>query len=353
MFKLSKLPPNYNFDTVAILKQLSLSHKALAELKGYSEVVPNKNILINVAMINEAKNSSAIENIVTTHDEIYKALSTNKGSTASNEVINYRRALWTGYELIKKNRFISTNLIVTIQQTIENSKAGIRTTPGTTLKNEQTGEVVYTPPQSYTEIIDLLTNLENYINDDQGIDDLIKLAIIHYQFESIHPFYDGNGRTGRIINVLYLTLKDLLDAPVLYMSKYINNNKGEYYKALQNVRDKNDFENLVLYKLKAIEKTAIETLQLLKHISALIDETALEIKNTLPKIYSKELIEVLFYEFYTKIIFVEKKLNVTRRTASTYLIALEKAGFLKSKMEGREKIYLNTKLFELIKKADF
>lgn len=353
MFKLNKLPPNYNFDTVKILKQLSLSHKALAELKGYSEVVPNKNILINAAMINEAKNSSEIENIVTTHDEIYKALSTSKGTLASKEVINYRTALWKGYELIKENGFLSTNMIIKIQKTIESSEAGIRTTPGTTLINEKTGEIVYTPPQSYSEIIDLMNNLEVYINNNDEIDDLIKLAIIHYQFESIHPFYDGNGRTGRVINVLYLTLKNLLDSPVLYMSKYINNHKQEYYKVLQNVRDENDYENLVLFKLKAVEETSIQTLSLLKQISSLIDETANEIRRKLPKIYSKELIEVLFYEFYTKIVYVEEQLNVSRRTASTYLIELESAGFLTSKMEGREKIYLNNKLFELIKKADF
>ncbi len=353
MFKLKKLPPNYNFDTIEILRQLSLSHKALAELKGYSEVVPNKNILINAAMINEAKNSSEIENIVTTHDEIYKALSTNKGTLASKEVINYRSALWMGYELIRENGFLSTNMIVKIQKAIENSEAGIRTTPGTTLKNERTGEVVYMPPQSHSEIIDLMNNLEKYINNDHEIDDLIKLAIIHYQFESIHPFYDGNGRTGRVINVLYLTLKDLLDSPILYMSKYINNHKQVYYKVLQNVRDKNDFESLVLFKLKAIEETSVSTLNLLKQINSLIDEAANEIKEKLPKIYSKELIEVLFYEFYTKIVYVQEKLNVSRRTASTYLIQLEEAGFLTSKMEGREKIYLNNKLFELIKKADF
>lgn len=353
MFELKKLPPNYNFDTVEILKQLSSSHKALAELKGYSEIVPNKNILINAAMINEAKNSSEIENIVTTHDEIYKALSTNRGTAASKEVINYRRALWMGYELIKQNGFLSTNMIVKIQQIIENSEAGIRTTPGTTLKNERTGEIVYTPPQSHSEIIELLNNLEKYINEEHDIDDLIKLAIIHYQFESIHPFYDGNGRTGRIINVLYLTLKDLIDSPILYISKYINNNKQEYYKVLQNVRSNNDFESLVLYKLKAIEETAIATLNLLKQITNLIDETAIEIKKKLPKLYSKELIEVLFYEFYTKIVYIEEKLNVSRRTASTYLIDLEESGFLTSKMEGREKIYLNNKMFELIKKADF
>lgn len=353
MFILKKLPPNENFDSVRILKQLTQSHKALAELKGFSETIPNKNILIKAAMINEAKDSSEIENIIATHDELYKAMSGSKATKPSKEVINYRNALWAGYEMVKEKNMLTINTIIKIQGIIENSETGIRKTPGTVLKNASTGDVVYTPPQSYNEIIDLLSNLENYINTDNGEDDLIKLAIIHYQFESIHPFYDANGRTGRIINVLYLTLKGLLDSPIIYISKYINKHKEEYYKGLQNVRTNNDWESLVIYLLKAIECTSVSTLSILKDINKLIETLGCEIKSKLPKIYSKELIDVFFYEFYTKISYVKEYLNVSRKTASTYLALLEKAGFLKSEMIGREKIYLNKKLFDLIKNVDF
>jgi Fic family protein len=353
MFKLSKLPPDEKFDSILILKQLLNTHKALAELKGFSDVIPNKHILMNAAMINEAKNSSEIENIITTHDELYKAMSGAKETGPSKEVINYRQALWRGYELVNQNGFISTNMIVMIQSIIENSDAGIRKVPGTVLVNDKTKEIIYTPPTNYDEIMDLLTNLEHYINQDDEVDALVKLAIIHYQFESIHPFYDGNGRTGRIINILYLVLKGLLDSPILYLSKYINKNKQQYYVHLQSVRDKNDWESFILYILKGIEETSIHTLEVMKDMVKLIDVIKLEIKVKLPKIYSKELVDVLFYEFYTKISYVEKGLGISRKSASTYLIELEKAGILVSEMVGRDKIYINHKLFELVKSADF
>lgn len=348
-----KLPLNEKFDSIVILKQLLITHKTLAELKGFLDVIPNKNILINAAMINEAKNSSEIENIITTHDELYKAMSGAKETGPSKEVINYRRALWRGYELVKQNGFISINMIINIQSIIENSDVGIRRVPGTVLMNDQTKEAIYTPPISYDEIMDYMKNLENYINQNDDIDDLVKLAIIHYQFESIHPFYDGNGRTARIINILYLVLKGLLDSPILYLSKYINKNKHQYYVRLQSVRDHNDWESLIMYLLKGIEEISINTLDVMKKITKLIDEVKLEVKNKLPKIYSRELIEVLFHEFYTKISYVEEGVGVSRKTASTYLIELEKAGVLVSKMVGRDKIYINHKLFELVKNADF
>lgn len=353
MFKLSMLPPNDKFESIIILKQLLYTHRALAELKGFSDVIPNKNILINAAMINEAKNSSEIENIITTHDELYKAMSGAKQTGPSKEVINYRKALWKGYELVNQHGFISTNIIITIQSIIENSDAGIRRVPGTVLMNDRAKEVVYTPPKTYDEIMGFMTNLETYINQDDEIDDLVKLAIIHYQFESIHPFYDGNGRTGRIINILYLVLKGLLDSPILYLSKYINNNKQQYYANLQSVRDENDWESLIVYLLKGIEETAINTLVVMKNIINLISNVKLEIKEKLPKIYSKELVDVLFHEFYTKISYVEDGLGVSRKTASTYLIELEKAGILVSELVGRDKIYINHRLLELVKMADF
>lgn len=354
MYELKKLPPNTDFDTKAILKITNKANKALAELKGYSDVLPNKNILFNAVMINEAKDSSEIENIITTHDELYKALSTSKHSKSTKEVVNYRTALWRGYELVKKNNFISTNMIKDVQAIIENSNAGIRKVHGTVLRNEATKEVVYTPPNNYDDIIELLTNLEQYINNDiHDVDELIKLAIIHFQFESIHPFYDGNGRTGRIINILYLNLKGLLDTPILYLSSYINNNKGNYYKYIQEVRDTKNWENWIIYILKGIEETSINTLNIMKDINNLIELMKAEIKEKLPKIYTKELIDVIFYEFYTKIKYVEIGVRVTRKTASNYLVELEQAGFLVSEKIGRERVYLNKRLFEMIKKSNF
>ena len=348
------LPPQATLETNRVLRQLSRSHRALAELKGYADTIPNKNILINAVTINEAKDSSEIENIITTHDELFRAMS-QEGykNPAAKEVVSYRTALWKGYELVKVNEILTTNMIIDIQKIIEKNNAGVRKLPGTTLKNQSTGEVVYTTPSGETEILNLMSNLEKYINEDfDNIDPLVKLAVIHFQFENIHPFYDGNGRTGRIINVLYLVLKDLLDSPILYLSKFIIRNKNSYYKLLQEVRTAGKWEEWVLFILEGIEQTSEETLTLVKKINAEVSEAAEDIKKVLPKIYSKELVELLFFEFYTKIKFIENGLNISRRTASDYLIALEKEGFLSSQMMGKEKIYLNKRLFEIVKKSN-
>ena len=354
MFKLKKLPPDYDFSTKNILMKTNEANKALAELKGFSDVIPNKSILLNAITINEAKDSSEIENIITTHDELYKALSTSKGTKAAKEVVNYRSALWRGYELVKRNGFISTNTMIEIQKIIEENDAGIRKTPGTVLKNERTQEVVYTPPTNHGEIVDLMTNLETYINsDDIRHDPLIQMAIVHYQFESIHPFYDGNGRTGRILNILFLVLKKLLDTPILYLSSYINGHKLDYYEGLQRVRDQGEWEAWIVFMLEGIRATSLNTLKIMKDIDDLIEEMIEAVRTRLPKIYSKELVDVIFYEVYTKINDVEKHVGVTRKTASSYLMELEKAGFLTSVKVGREKIYLNKRLFNLIEQAQF
>lgn len=350
-YKLPMLPPNVELETRAVLKQLSRANRALAELKGYADTIPNKHILINAVMINEAKDSSAIENIITTHDDLYKAMSDVSGvSPAAKEVVSYRTALWYGYEQVKAREMLTTNMIAEIQCGIEKNRAGIRKLPGTILRNERTGETVYTPPAGEDEIRKLLSNLEKYINEDyDDIDQLIKLAVIHYQFESIHPFYDGNGRTGRIINVLYLVLKELLDSPILYLSSYIVRNKSAYYKLLQEVRTKENWEEWIVYILTGIKETAEETLKLAKRINAEVEIMSAEIKEMLPKIYSKELIDLLFYEFYTKIIYIEKGLSVSRKTAVNYLSSLEKEGFLASKKIGKERIYQNKRLYDLVK----
>ena len=350
--KLEMLPyKNINLKTNKILEQLTLSSRALAELKGYANTIPNMHILINAVTINEAKDSSAIENIVTTHDDIYKVL-TESGYKQENakEVVNYRNAIWTGYELIKKDNYINTNTLIEIQRTIEHNNAGIRKLPGTELKNAITGETIYTPPQNEQEIREYLKNLEDFMNNNEdNIDPLIKVCLIHYQFESIHPFYDGNGRTGRILNILYLVLNNLIDSPILYLSKYINKNKQEYYRLFNEVREKNNYEDWILYLLKGVEITSNETIELIKNIQNEMKDFEEEFKNKLPKIYSKELLESLFYEVYTKIAHVEKTCNVTRLTATSYLNHLEEAGLLESEKIGRDKIYKNIRLIKLLK----
>ncbi len=349
---LNKLPPNVNFDTVKILKQLASTNRALAEFKGYADTIPNKLILINAINLNEAKDSSEIEQIITNHDELYKALTYEKAATpAAKEVVNYRAALWHGYKLVNERGILTTNMLIEIQELIEQNKAGIRKLPGTALKNALTGEVVYTTPQSQQEVIEYLSNLEIYINNnDDGIDPLIKLAVIHYQFEAIHPFYDGNGRTGRILNVLYLVLNGLLNSPILYLSRYILENKSSYYnllKGLQNSPD--DYENWVLFILIGIEETSIQTFKLVKAIVKEIDSYSEDLMKKLPSLYSKELIELLFFEFYTKTQYIESGMRVTRKTAVNYLKQLEQNGFLSSQKIGRERIYCNDRLFNVVK----
>ena len=349
--KLEMLPyKNVNLKTNKILEQLTLSSRALAELKGYANTIPNMHILINAVTINEAKDSSAIENIVTTHDDIYKVL-TESGFKEENakEVVDYRNAIWAGYEQIKKDGFINTNTIVKIQGIIEHNNAGIRKLPGTELKNSLTGETIYTTPQNEEEIRDYLRNLEKFINNNEdGIDPLIKVCLIHYQFESIHPFYYGNGRTGRILNILYLVLNKLIDSPILYLSKYINKTKQEYYKLFNEVRNNNNYEEWILYILKGIEITSKETITLIEKIQDEMKNFKEEFRTKLPKIYSKELLESLFYEVYTKIAYIEKACDVTRLTATSYLNQLEEIGLLESEKIGREKIYKNLRLIKLL-----
>ena len=351
--KIDMLPIPKDIETKRILKQLSRTSRALAELKGVAKTMPNQNILINAIMINEAKTSSSIENIVTTHDEIYKAMvKTNGASPAAKEVADYRAAIWEGYTRVKDKDLINTNIIVKIQEKIEHNQAGIRSTLGTVIKNDVTGEIVYKPPQEKDEILKYMKNLEEYINnDDDMVDPLIKLAMIHYQFESIHPFYDGNGRTGRILNILYLILKDLIDAPILYLSKYIIRNKAEYYKLFQETRESGDFEDWIIYILVGIEEMAEETIITINKIRDEILSMKHELREK-TKIYSKELLEALFVEFYTRIPYIQKQLDVSDKTAQKYLDNLVDMGFLTSEKIGRERIYRNERLFKIIKETD-
>lgn len=348
---LKNLPLKQDVETKKVLKKLTSAHRALAELKGVVSSIPNEHILINTLGLQEAKDSSAIENIITTHDDIFKAELNLDGFKSLNakEVQNYISALKKGFGLITKNKILTNNDIISIQSELEKNNAGFRKVPGTALKNASTGETVYTPPQDYNTILDLMTNLEQYINDPKmsEFDTLVKMAIIHFQFESIHPFYDGNGRTGRIINVLFLVMNDLLNLPVLYLSRYIIEHKTDYYKLLQEVRETDNWENWLLYMLDSVEQVSKETIVLITKIKALI----FEYKNLLRsnyKFYSQDLLNNLFMHPYTKIEFIENDLGVSRITASKYLNLLAKDGILKKEKLGTGNYYINIKLIEIL-----
>ncbi len=351
--ELIKLPIKKDIESKTILRKTASAHRALAELKGFVSSIPNENILINTLGLQEAKDSSAIENIITTHDDIFKAELNLDGFKSLNakEVQNYISALKKGFSLISENKILTNNDIIQIQSELEKNNAGFRKVPGTALKNATTGEIVYTPPQDYDTILELMVNLEQFINDEtmSDLDPLVKMGIIHYQFESIHPFYDGNGRTGRIINVLYLVMNDLLDLPILYLSRYIIENKGQYYKLLQEVRETDNWENWILYMLNAVEQISKETTILIGKIKELI----FEYKNLLRdnyKFYSQDLLNNLFKHPYTKIEFIENDLGVSRITASKYLNQLAKDGLLKKEKLGTGNYYINERLIEILKR---
>ena len=352
MNKLFLLPLNIQIETQKVLKKTISANRALAKLNGVALIIPNQNILINSLVLQEAKDSSEIENIITTHDELFRAgLDIASVTNETKEVQYYREALLKGYELVRDNGLLLKRDIVTIQKILEQNDAGVRRQSGTVLKNAATGEVVFTPPQEYEVIQELLANLEQYINEPNELDTLVNMAIIHYQFETIHPFYDGNGRTGRIINILYLILKELLDIPILYLSSYIIKHKADYYRLLQEVRTKENWEEWILYILDGVEQTSLATVELVNDIHRLMGETKEKIKEELPKIYSKDLVEILFMHPYTKIEFLVSGLDITRQTASKYLNQLEEIGIVSNIRIQNSKFYINDKLFDRLKKG--
>lgn len=350
-WRLSELPLNIDFETKKVLKALPAAHAALAELKGVSATIPNQNILINTLGLQEAKDSSAIENIITTHDDLYKSgleLNTYRSQYAK-EVQNYISALKKGYELVSGTGLLTNNNIIQFQAVLEENQAGFRKLPGTALKNASTGETIYTPPQNYDEIMRLMTNLEQYINDSsiQDCDPLIKMAVIHFQFESIHPFYDGNGRTGRIINILYLIMQKLQTLPVLYLSNYIIKNKQDYYRLLQEVREKDSWEEWLLFMIKGVEQTARETIELIIKIRELMLDYKHRLRDNY-KFYSQDLLNNLFKHPYTKIEFIVNDLGVSRLTAANYLNKLANDKMLRKEKLGTGNYYINTELFNLL-----
>jgi Fic family protein len=340
------------WETRAVLKKTAEAHRYLAELKGVAASIPNEAILINTLSLQEAKDSSAVENIVTTHDELYKAnlFAEAISNPATKEVQDYAFALKQGFAIARLNKLIRLDDILKVQQHLEHNNAGLRRLPGTDLKNARTGEVVYTPPQHADDIAELMSNLVAFINDDTlcDADPLVKMAIIHHQFESIHPFYDGNGRTGRILNILYLITKDLLNLPVLYLSRFIIHHKADYYANLQNVRDSGDWEPWFLFMLDGIIDTAQNTISLISEMKVLMANVKHSIRETLPKIYSQDLLNNLFHHPYTKIEFLVEELSVTRITATKYLEQLVEHGFLMKQKVGRANYYINQPLCKLL-----
>lgn len=348
-----KLPFTIDFNDIDTLLILSRANNKIGELKGMIKLLPNPTILLNAMILGEAKDSSEIENIITTYDELFKEMASNtQESIAAKEVLQYRQGVNLGFSILKEKGFISINSIIDIHHCIAPNKGGIRKLPGTVIKNTITNEIVHTPPQTENEVIDFLSNFEKYMNKaDEPYDPLIEMAILHYQFESIHPFYDGNGRCGRILNVLYLVMKEKIDYPILYLSKYIIKNKEEYYVLLKKCNENEEnIREFVRYLLRGIEETANFTIHFINEIVSSMENTTMRLKLKLPKLYSSDLVDFLYFEFYTKNEYFRQKIGCSRDTATKHLKMLEKEGFLSSEKIGKEVVYKNKALFELVSK---
>lgn len=349
---LPDLPPVNFVESSEILRHLATASRYLGELKGLCASLPDPNLLINTIVLQESKDSSAIENIVTTQDELYKAATeTDTASHAAKEVLSYREALYVGLEKMQTQKnLLLTNTMIEIVQTIKKNQSGIRNTPGTALKNAINGEVVYTPPCCENVLRDKLSALERFINDTGAspLDPLIKLAFIHYQFESIHPFADGNGRTGRIINALYLVQQELLTQPVLYLSSYIVKYKTEYYQQLRGVTEKENWHDWVMYMLTAVIETAQLSTRKIRNMLSLKNEYEQQIKEVLGSSFSFDLLQLMFTLPYLKIELLEKKGLAHRQTASSWLKKLTDVNILKPQKIGRTTYYINYKLMELL-----
>ena len=339
------LPPITELETKAVLKQAISANRVLANLRGLAAKIPNQGLLINSIVLQEARLSSEIENIVTTNDELYRAAANGDGKTDphTKEVLRYREALHFGFKALRE-RPLNSNLFIELVQLIKQVDIGIRAIPGTALKNDL-GEVIYTPPVGEAVIRDKLANLEQFIHADDGLDPLVKMAVMHYQFEAIHPFPDGNGRTGRILNLLFLVEQQLLDIPVLFLSRYIITHRQDYYAGLRGVTESQDWERWVLFMLKAVESTAQQTFEQVNRILALMEEVRERVQREAENIYSKDLVEAIFMQPYTKIAFLVEAGIAKRQTASRYLQTLAAMGILREEQVGREKYYINDALF--------
>ncbi|MEZ0312706.1 MAG: Fic family protein [Myxococcota bacterium] len=340
-------------ETNAVLRVVAQASRALGELKGLAASIPNDAILINALALQEAKDSSAIENIVTTHDELFKAHAVvDTASLSAKEVDRYAQALRLGYTHLGERKVLATSTIVQIQAALEPAKAGFRKVPGTALR-DSAGRVVYTPPDP-SAIAALMGDFEKFIHQSTNarLDPLIRMAVAHHQFESIHPFYDGNGRTGRILNVLMLVLDNLLNTPILYLSREILRSKSDYYRLLQDVRDSNDSPNAweawLIYLVDAVRTTAEQGISTVSAIAVALQDVKHRVRASLPRIYSQDLLNNIFTNPYTKIEFVERDLRVTRLTATKYLNALAQHGFVTRKKAGRSNYYVNDALVRIL-----
>lgn len=347
--ELPPLPPNGDLETKPIMRKVIRASRALSELNGALRNLPNPTLFLDTIHLHEAKSSSEIENIVTTNDDLYRDMVADQkmGNPAVKEVLRYKKALWIGLERIEQRPFITTNLCVDIVQCIKSNTAGIRSTPGTVLANSH-GEVLYTPPSGESVIRDKMADLERFINESDNLDPLIKMALLHYQFEATHPFVDGNGRTGRILLLVYLKLTGLLTIPAIYLSDYIIRNKQSYYQLLRGVTEQQDWQPYVMYMLDMVEVTAQRALEQIHTITDLMESMSNQIKQQVPLAYSKELIEILFHLPYTKRqVLVDAGLG-TLKTVGNYLSQLEEAGVLESEKLGKEKLYINKALLNIL-----
>lgn len=342
-----RFPPTEPFDHPAILTELIGAHRYLAELKGVARTIPNEGILISTLSLQEAQSSSAIENIITTQDALYHyRMDRSTDDAATKEVAHYAEALEEGFHAVRKKGSLTLRTILDIQRILEGNDAGFRKTPGTVLKNLESGEVIYVPP-SPEHVPELMSELESYINAESTIDPLIRMALVHHCFESIHPFYDGNGRTGRIINILFLVKEELLLSPILYLSRYINRTRGDYYRLLQGVRDDQGWHDWIIYMLRGVAVTARENIRLVEAIGELFQRTKQTIRERY-KFYSHDLINSLLRHPYTKGAVLQQELGISRATAARYLDTLADDGIVEKWKLGKENFYINRELVDLL-----
>lgn len=345
---LPRLPPAAELETKAVLKQCVTARVALAELKQAAELIPNPAMLINTLPLLEARASSEIENIVTTADKLFRHLQADSGADpATKEALRYRRALLEGVAALK-SRPLTTRTAESICTQIKGVEMSVRRVPGTTLANDATGEVIYTPPEGEALIRDMLANWERFLHEQETIDPLVRMAAAHYQFEAIHPFTDGNGRTGRILNSLFLVEEGLLPLPILYLSRYIIANKADYYRLLLAVTREGTWEPWLLYMLRAVEETAAWTTAKIAAVRKLASETTDYVRGRLPKIYSRELVDVIFEQPYCRIANLVQAKIAHRQAASRYLKALASIDVLHEQAVGKEKVFVHPKLMKLL-----
>ena len=347
--ELPLLPPSQDLETPAILKACTRAARALAELKGVSRQLPDPKILLVMLPLQEARSSSAIENIITTTSGLFRAMALDERNVdaATKEVLRYRQAMEVGERRLQENGLLTTRLLEEVCSTLHHRDVRVRAVPGTKLKNTNTGETIYTPPEGEDNIRKLLANLEKFIHEDPPVDPLIKMGVIHYQFEAIHPFHDGNGRTGRILNILYLMQNELLHLPILYLSRHFIENRRDYYRNLGQVTRTGEWEQWILYMLTAVETTARQTSRQIEEIEALFREQLQKAKAQARGARAKEMLELAFVRPYLQIETVAKHLGVSRQTATKYLNNWADAKLLVSKKIGRNVLFINHALLEL------